>query len=118
MSSIKKEQKNFKLLDIKNQLLTCIKQDHIEAQNILMKISDREIALSMLYMDQNEETIIFSILSAQKNKRIKEELFYQKNLKINYKLYCDITENLLKKFKKHKNNKNQKTYIRPQIYKK
>ena len=68
MSSIKYEQKNFQLLDIKNQLLTCIKQDRIEAQNILMKISDREISLSMLCMDQNEENIIFSLLSDQKKK--------------------------------------------------
>lgn len=115
MSFTKYDRKNIHLLDIKNQLLNYINQDRINAQNILMKISDREIALSMLYMDQKEENIIFSLLSEQKNKRIKEELSYQKKLKINYKLYCDISENLLKKFKKNKNNKNQRTYIRPRI---
>lgn len=118
MSFIKNKQNNHQLLDIKNQLLFYIYQDRIKAQNILMKIPDRDIALSMLYMDHNEENMIFSLLSDKKNNRIKEELSYQKKLKINYKLYYDITKNLLKKFNKFKNDKKLITYIRPKIYKK
>ena len=117
MSFIKYKHNNFQLLDVKNQLLSFIQKDQIIAQNILMKIPDRDIALSMLYMDKDEENIIFSLLSNEKIKMIKEELSYQKKLKIHYQLYLDISNNLLKKFYQYKNEDKKRTYIRPQINK-
>lgn len=54
----------------------------VEAQNRLMAIPDRELALSMMYMEQADRELLFSKISREKCRRIEDELRLQGHLKI------------------------------------
>lgn len=59
----------------------------LNLQNRLMAAPDREIALSMMYMDDKDRAYLFSVLSAVKQKRIHEELALHARLRISYQQY-------------------------------
>ncbi len=59
----------------------------VDAQNRLMAIPDRELALSMMYMTGADRELLFSRISREKCRRIAEELLLQEHLKIQYDQY-------------------------------
>ncbi len=58
-----------------------------ELQNRLMKAADREIALSMMYMAEEDRNYILSVLPGPKQKRVREELALHEHLRIRYAQY-------------------------------
>ena len=54
----------------------------VRVQNSLMRAGDREIALSMMYMEDRDRGFLFSLLPAAKARRVREELTLQGRLKV------------------------------------
>jgi len=76
------------MVDYKLRLLRRVRAlAPVEAQNRLMAIPDRELALSMMYMDGAERELLYSKLSREKRRRIEDELRLQEHLKIRYDQY-------------------------------
>ncbi len=85
----------------------------VSLQNILMKIPDREIAVSISILDDIEKQMFFSLLSLEKVKRVKEELKYQKRLDIREDRYLKIACKFLSYFKPGKKEFRNESYVRP-----
>ncbi len=67
-----------------------------EVQNRLMRISDREIAVSLLYLEKEERAFILSFLGGAKKSRVQEEMEYTDRLRIRYPEYRLMIENVIK----------------------
>lgn len=85
----------------------------VRVQNGLMRAGDREIALSMMYMDDRDRTFFFSLLPAAKVKRIREELTLQQRLKITYDQYRKAITALTEAIGSERGGGSIKSYIRP-----
>lgn len=83
------------------------------AQNRLLRTSDRELALSMMYLDDNERASILSMVSMQKERRIQEELTLHERLHITYKQYRIAIEHVIEKLMTARGNSSFKSYLRP-----
>ena len=57
------------------------------AQNSLMRLSDRELAISMTYMEDTERDQLFAHLSANKATRVREKVTLQRQLRITVAQY-------------------------------
>jgi len=68
---------------------------HANIQNILMRISDREIAICMLYLSEKDEAFLLSFLSSVKQKRIKQEQVYVKSLHLRYPQYRTVIDDVI-----------------------
>ena len=68
---------------------------HADIQNILMQISDRELAICMLYLSKSDVTFLLSFLPAIKQNRIKQEQSYLKRLNIRYSQYRTVIDNVI-----------------------
>ncbi len=71
------------------------KGTHANIQNILMRISDREIAICMLYFSEMDETFLLSFLPTVKQDRIKQEQGYLKRLNIRYPQYRTVIDDVI-----------------------
>ena len=71
------------------------KKTHVNLQNILMPISDRELAICMLYLSEKERQFLFSFLSSVKQKRINQEQKYLKSLNISYLQYRTVIDDVI-----------------------
>lgn len=71
------------------------KGSHAQIQNILMRISDRELAISILYLSKKDETFLLSFLPAVKQGRIKQEQGYLKRLNIRYPQYRTVIDDVI-----------------------
>jgi hypothetical protein len=81
--------------------------------NKLMKAQDRDIALSMMYMDEKNKEILFSFLSDSKIKRIKSEIKLHKRLKIKYSQYRKAVNTISKALEAQSDSQKKKSYLRP-----
>ena len=100
--------------NIREEILNILKyQNKITLQNILMKIPDREIAVSISVLKDFEKETIFSLLSPVKIRRIKDELKYQKKLDIRQDRYFKMVNKFLSYFAPGKKQFKDKSYIRP-----
>lgn len=64
-------------------------------QNILMRISDRELAICMLYLSETDELFLLSFLPSAKQNRIKQEQGYLKRLNIRYPQYRTVIDDVI-----------------------
>ena len=71
------------------------KNPHANIQNILMRISDRELAISMLYLSEIEEIFMLSFLPPVKQNRIKQEQGYLTRLNIRYPQYRTVIDDVI-----------------------
>jgi len=71
------------------------KDPFTKVQNILMRISDRELAISMLYLSEEDETFMLSLLSVVKQNRIKQEQVYLKGLHLRYPQYRTVIDDVI-----------------------
>jgi len=80
-----------------DQVLTDLihKGPFAKVQNILMRISDRELAISMLYLLEENETFMLSFLSEVKQDRIKQEQVYLKGLNLRYPQYRTVIDDVI-----------------------
>lgn len=61
-----------------------------------MRIADRELALSMMYMGEVDRGRLLMHLSTAKQQRVREELVLQTRLAITYRQYRTAIENVIR----------------------
>ena len=86
--------------------------DKIEAQNILMTIPNREIAISMITLSKLDRDYILSFVSPGKHSKIVDELELQNRLQITYKQIKSVSDNIYLRLQKI-NKKDLNSYLRP-----
>ena len=89
----------------------------VTVHNKLMTAVDREIALTMMYMEDPEREYVLSFVSAEKKKRIREELKLHERLTIKYDQYLSALDHVVSLLKNSDQNRGFKSYIRPRRYK-
>lgn len=104
-----------KISGTKNELLVRRARalPRVHVQNGLMRSGDREIALSMMYMDDPDRTFLLSLLPSAKVRRIREELALQQRLKITYNQYVKAISALTKNLESGRGGGSIRSYIRP-----
>ena len=68
---------------------------YADIQNRLMRISDRELAISMLYLSEKAEAFLFSFLPPVKQTRIKQEQIYVESLHLRYPQYRTVIDDVI-----------------------
>ncbi|MDA3941419.1 MAG: hypothetical protein PF693_19290 [Spirochaetia bacterium] len=68
---------------------------HADMQNILMRVSDRELAICMLYLSDQDEIFLLSFLPPVKQNRIKQEQGYLERLNIRYPQYRTVIDDVI-----------------------
>jgi hypothetical protein len=66
-----------------------------DVQNRLMRITDREIAVSLLYLVQEERAFVLSFLGGAKRRRVEEEIEYTDRMRIRYPQYRVMIESVI-----------------------
>jgi len=66
-----------------------------DAQNRLMRITDRNLAICMLYMENVERTILLGRIGKMKRDRVQQELGYVKHLRVRYPHYRSVIEQVI-----------------------
>lgn len=101
-------------MDPVQRVLNILKyENRIKLQNVLMKVPDREIAVTIMAMNEMEKELIFSLLGQAKVQRIKEELTYQKKLDIRKDRHLKIINKFLSYFEDGNRQFKNRSYIRP-----
>ncbi len=85
----------------------------IEAQRRLLRISDREIAISLQYLSDPERRQLLDRLGREKAGRVASELVLLGRLVVRYEDYRLAVARVLDALASGKNNPKLKTYIRP-----
>ncbi|TFG65002.1 MAG: hypothetical protein E4H36_01340 [Spirochaetales bacterium] len=88
----------------------------LELQNRLMALPDREIALSLMYMKDGDRHYLLTVLSAEKQKRIREELVLHARLRIHYNQYRLALDHVVDALK-GTGKGNLRSYLKPVRYK-
>jgi hypothetical protein len=97
-----------------NRLLSILRSlSPVDVQNRLMIISDRELALGMMYMSDKDRNYVFSFLSKTKAGRVHEEIIRQQNQYITYKQYEVSTAHLIQTLIRPGKRTALKSYLRP-----
>jgi hypothetical protein len=68
-------------------------------QNILMRISDRELAISMIYMEKKNISFLLSFLPKLKQDRVKQEQGYVARLNLRYPQYRIVIDDVILRLK-------------------
>ncbi|NBC29522.1 MAG: hypothetical protein GVY29_05965 [Spirochaetes bacterium] len=85
----------------------------VVVQNRLMATSDRDVALSLLYFNDEEREPILSAVSTAKKRRIQEEIVLQERLRISRKHYETAVSQLIAALQQNTPRQSQRSYIRP-----
>ena len=85
----------------------------VDAQNRLMSMPDREIALSMICMEDGDRSYLLSLLSPAKSSRVCEEIELQERLSIGFKQYLKAVEHAIGKLRAQGRTSSIKSYLRP-----
>lgn len=67
----------------------------VEAQNRLMRLGDREIALSMMYMSDRDRGALLALLPPPKAQRVHDEMVLHRRLVIRYDQYVTAVNAVL-----------------------
>jgi hypothetical protein len=85
----------------------------VEAHNRLMGLTDREIAMCLAYMGDDDRCYFLNLLAPAKAGRIEEERRLQKRLNVRYDQYLKTIENVIRKVEKKGGAESFRSYIRP-----
>lgn len=66
-----------------------------EAQNRLMRITDRNLAICMLYMEEFERNLLLHRLGKMKRDRVAQEVTYVRHLRLRYPQYRSVIEQVI-----------------------
>ncbi len=66
-----------------------------EAQNRLMRVTDRNLAICLLYMEEFERNLLLGKLGKMKRGRVEQELGYVKHLRLRYPHYRSVIEQVI-----------------------
>jgi len=83
-----------------------------DVQNRLMRITDRELAISMLYLDDSERRVMLGFLGRVKRDRVTQELSYVQHLRLRYPQYRRVIEQVIA-FLSGRSDGSVRSYIRP-----
>lgn len=83
-----------------------------DAQNRLMRVSDRNLAICMLYMEEIERNLLLNRLGRTKRDRVRQEIGYVQHLRIRYPQYRSVIEQVIISLSAGKNI-GPSSYIRP-----
>ncbi len=89
------------------------KLSRVDVQNRLSMCSDRELALSTMYMDLLKRSWFFSFLPEAKVKRVQEEIDLQKRLHIRYDYYLRAIQRVQEIVLRRAPSSDFKSYLRP-----
>ncbi|HUX21626.1 MAG TPA: hypothetical protein VMW69_10345 [Spirochaetia bacterium] len=78
-----------------------------------MRIADRELSLSMLYMTDKDRVEVLSFIAAQKARRVREELGFSEKLAVRYGQYRIAIENVLRQLEEPGSTQPLRSYLRP-----
>lgn len=81
-------------------------------QNILMRISDRELAISTIYMKEADIAFLLAFLPAEKQNRVKQEQVYVARLNLRYPQYRTVIDDVILRLKGMSGD-GIRSYIRP-----
>lgn len=97
-----------------DRLLQLIRRiDPRDAQNRLMRIADRELSLSMLYMTDKNRVEVLSFIAVEKAKRVREELGFCEKLAVRYGQYRIAIDNVLRQLEEPGSSAPIRSYLRP-----
>lgn len=97
-----------------NRLLQVIRRlPTAEAQNRLMSVTDRELALSMMYLSEPDRNFVLSYISGKKSERVREELRLQQKIRITYTQYSRALNNIVNRLQTAGPADSMKSYLRP-----
>ena len=85
----------------------------VQIQNGLMRSSDREIALAFQRMDQANVDSLLAKLPEQKARRVREEIAYQKRLRITEDQYERMIDLIIASVSGGRTAAPTRSYIRP-----
>ena len=85
----------------------------VDAQNRLMSMADREIALAVMCMEDDDRSYLLSLLSPAKSSRVCEEIELQERLAIGFKQYLKAVEHAIGKLQAPGRTSSIKSYLRP-----
>lgn len=95
-------------------LLTLISRlPAVHVHNKLMVIPDREVALSMLYMEESQRLRLLAHLGPSKRKRVEEEIRFQERLEIRYDHYRKALERVVGDLSNQESPRLGRSYLRP-----
>lgn len=66
-----------------------------DVQNRLMRITDREIAISTIYMEDRERNVLLGFLGQVKRERVRQEIAYVEHLRLRYPQYQAVIEQVI-----------------------
>ena len=72
---------------------------HADVQNILMRISDRELAICTIYMEEKDIAFLLSFLPVVKQDRVKQEQIYVARLNLRYPQYRTVIDDVILRLK-------------------
>lgn len=84
-----------------------------DAQNRLLSLGDRDLAMAMMYLPDSDRNCILGLLGQKKRERIREELALQKNRRITYSRYRTAVLHVIDSLSSDKNKASLKSYLRP-----
>lgn len=97
-----------------DRLLSLVrKMPEAEAQNRLMRIADREIAVSMMYMREHDIAALLSFVAPAKARRVREELALQRHLAVRYEQYRRTIANVIGQLERAGAATPLRSYLRP-----
>ena len=83
-----------------------------EIQNRLMRITDRELAICMLYMEADQRPAVLDVLGNVKRQRVLQEIGYVNHLRLRYPQYRTVIEKVIGVLT-GQDEGNIRSYIRP-----
>ncbi|MBN2536522.1 MAG: hypothetical protein JXB88_26805 [Spirochaetales bacterium] len=86
---------------------------HVNAQNHLMGFKDREIAVVMLHMSDDDKDFVFSFLAGSKIDRIRQEIRLLKKTKVSDSIREMIFSRLIKCLEGEKKKPERRSYFKP-----
>jgi flagellar motor switch protein FliG len=101
------------MLSLDRQLLSYMRTlPGTELQNRLMRLSDRDIALALLNLEESEREYVLSYLGNRKKERVREELSYIRVKRIRYDQYKRAMQRVLETFRRG-GGSDRRGYVRP-----
>lgn len=78
-----------------------------------MRIADREIAISMMYMREHDMGFLLSLIAPAKAHRVREELALQRHLAVRYEQYRRTIANVIGQLERSGPVAPMRSYLRP-----
>ena len=100
-------------MDAGHQFLKLIQSyPFAQAQNCLMRLTDRELAIAAMHLDEQETDYLFSFIPAGKKTRVAEEICYNRRLNVDDEQYNTITLNIIHRLTSNRPLPKTGSYIR------